>query len=68
MDCLGLVVSGVKGTSTLCTTSQGILGYVQAAGDSTSFQLMSYSTNPSPSLFQLPPGATVVTPTTTTTA
>jgi len=64
MNCVDLVAKGVSGTSTICTTSQGILGFVSIASDSTSFQITNYSSSPSPSLFQLPPGATVTTPTT----
>lgn len=64
MDCVDLVAHGVPGTSTICSTSQGILGYVKVASDSTSFQITNYSSSPSASLFQLPPGATVTTPTT----
>ena len=64
MNCVDLVAHGVPGTSTICSTSQGILGYVKVASDSTSFQITNYSSSPSASLFQLPPGATVTTPTT----
>ncbi len=64
MDCIDLVAKGVAGTSTICSTSQGILGYVSVASDSTSFQIIDYSSSPSPSLFQLPPGATITTSTT----
>lgn len=64
MSCVDLVAHGVPGTSTICSTSQGILGYVKVASDSTSFQITNYSSSPSASLFQLPPGATVTTPTT----
>jgi len=67
MNCVDLVAKGVSGTSTICTTSQGILGFVSIASDSTSFQITNYSSSPSPSLFQLPPGATVTTLTTPTT-
>ncbi len=67
MSCVDFVASGVPGTSTICTTAQGILGYVKVAGDSTSFEIKSYSSSPSASLFQLPPGAKVITPPTTTT-
>jgi len=62
LDCIGLHVKGVAGTSTLCTTAQGILGYVQVAGVSTSFELKAYSSTPDASLFQLPAGAKVVAP------
>lgn len=64
MNCVDLVAHGVAGTSTICSTSQGILGYVKVASNSTSFQITNYSSSPSASLFQLPPGATVTTPTT----
>ena len=67
MNCVDLVATGVPGTSTICSTSQGILGYVKVAQESTSFQITNYSSSPSPALFQLPPGATVVTPTPTPT-
>ena len=59
MNCVDLQASGVAGTSTICTTSQGILGYVKVASDSTSFEIQSYSSSPAASLFALPPGATV---------
>ena len=64
MNCVDLVAKGVPGTSTICSTSQGILGYVKVASDSTSFQITNFSSTPASSLFQLPPGATVTTPTT----
>jgi hypothetical protein len=67
MNCVDLVASGVSGTSTICSTAQGILGYVSVASDSTSFEITQYSSSPSASLFQLPPGATVTTLTTPTT-
>ncbi len=68
MQCVDFNASGVPGTSTICTTAQGILGYVKVATDSTSFEIKSYSASPPASLFQLPAGATITTiPTTTTT-
>jgi hypothetical protein len=67
MQCVDFNASGIPGTSTICTTPQGILGYVKVASDSTSFEIKSYSASPPASLFQLPPGATITTiPTTTT--
>jgi hypothetical protein len=51
----------VPGTSTICTTAQGILGYVKVASDSTSFEITAFSSSPPASLFELPPGATVTT-------
>jgi hypothetical protein len=62
MRCVDFRVAGVTGTSKICTTAQGLLGYVKIADDSANFELESYSTSPSDSLFRLPPGATVATP------
>jgi hypothetical protein len=64
MQCVDFIAPGVSGTSTICTTAQGILGYVKVASDSTSFEIKSYSASPAASLFELPPGATVTTVTT----
>jgi hypothetical protein len=67
MQCVDFRAPGVAGTSTICTTAQGILGYVNVAADSTSFEIKSYTPSPPASLFELPPGATVTTlPTPTT--
>jgi hypothetical protein len=65
MSCVDFQASGVPGTSTICTTSQGILGYVKVASDATSFEIRSYSSSPPSSDFQLPRGAKIETPTTT---
>jgi hypothetical protein len=59
MKCLDFRAKGTTGQSTICTTPQNILGYVQVAGESTSFQLKSYETSPAPSLFKLPAGAKI---------
>jgi hypothetical protein len=59
MNCVDFVASGVKGTSTICTTSQGILGYVKVASTNASFQIKSYTSSPPASLFGLPPGAKI---------
>jgi hypothetical protein len=67
MDCVDFVASGVPGTSAICTTAQGILGYVRVASDTTDFEIKSYSASPPASLFRLPPGAMVTTPPTSTT-
>ena len=64
MNCVDFQAAGVPGTSTICTTSQGILGYVKVASDSTSFEIQAFSTSPAASLFELPPGASVTTVTT----
>ena len=55
MSCIDLVAPGVPGTSTICTTSQGILGYVKVAGDATSFEIKTYNSSPPNSLFQIAP-------------
>ncbi len=59
MSCVDFKAPGDADTSTICTTSQGILGYVKVAGDTTSFEIKSYSATPDASLFALPPGAKV---------
>jgi hypothetical protein len=59
MSCVDFTAPGDPAESTICTTEQGILGYVKVAGDSTSFEIKSYSSSPDASLFELPPGATV---------
>jgi outer membrane murein-binding lipoprotein Lpp len=59
MSCVDFRAAGVHGVSAICTTSRGILGYVKVAGDSTRFQIKSYTTSPPASLFQLPPGAKI---------
>ena len=59
MHCVDFTTKNVKGTSTVCSTTQNILGYVKVAGDPTSFELKSYSSSPAASLFQLPAGAKV---------
>jgi hypothetical protein len=61
MNCIDLATPGTAGTSTVCTTSQGVLGFAQVAGDSTSFAITNYSSSPRASLFQLPPGAKITT-------
>jgi hypothetical protein len=71
MSCVDLVATGTPGTSSICTTSQGLLGYVKVASVSTRFEITGYSNSPPASLFQLPPGAkitSVTIPSTTTTS
>jgi hypothetical protein len=68
MSCVDLKTPGVSGLSTICSTSQGLLGYVKVAQDSTSFEITNFTTSPDASLFQLPPGAKVTTVTTPTTS
>lgn len=59
MHCVDFQAKGIKGTSTICSTQQNILGYVKVAGDPTSFQIKSFTTAPADSLFQLPAGAKI---------
>jgi hypothetical protein len=61
MKCVDLRATGVPGTSRICSTAQGILGYVKVASDANSFEITAYSGSPSASLFRLPPGAKVTT-------
>ncbi|HEX3794151.1 MAG TPA: hypothetical protein VHV57_06595 [Acidimicrobiales bacterium] len=63
LSCVDFEAPGVPGTSTICTTSQGILGYVKVAADSTSFEISHYTSSPPAALFQLPTGASVTTDT-----
>jgi hypothetical protein len=65
LNCVDFVAPGVPGTSTICSTAQGILGYVNVASSSTSFEIQAFSSSPPASLFELPPGATVTTTPTT---
>jgi hypothetical protein len=47
---------------TFCyVTSTGVLGYTHSNGSNSSFEIKSYSSSPSSSLFQLPSGATITT-------
>ena len=62
MQCVDLKAPGVPGTSTICTTPQGILGYVKVASDNASFEITRYSTSPAASLFELPSNAKVTSP------
>lgn len=43
----------------ICVTRDGVLAYVRSAANGSSFALSTYSTSPPPSLFGLPPGATI---------
>lgn len=61
LQCLDIEADDVPGTSTICSTDHGILGYVSVATDTTGFEIKSYSKSPAPSLFETPPGATITT-------
>jgi outer membrane murein-binding lipoprotein Lpp len=58
LDCIDFTASGA-GTSTLCITSQGIIGYAKVVAAAVSFELKSYTLSPPASLFALPKGAKV---------
>ena len=67
LQCAVVVNKKSPATSEWCVTSQGILGYVSVSSSKTDFEIKSYSGSPSPTLFQVPVGATITTiPTTTT--
>jgi hypothetical protein len=59
MKCVDFQASGIPGASKICTTAQGILGYVKVASVATSFKITSYSTSPPASLFRLPAHAKI---------
>lgn len=61
LSCVNFKTKNVAGTSTICTTSQGILGYVKVASQPTSFEIKGYSATPPASAFQLPAGAKITT-------
>jgi hypothetical protein len=61
MKCVDFHASGVPGKSTICTTAQGVLGYVKVASDKTRFEIKSFNASPAASLFALPAGAKVTT-------
>jgi hypothetical protein len=61
LKCVDFHIPGIKGTSRICTTARGILGYVKVAPDPTSFEITAYTTSPPASLFKLPPGAKITT-------
>jgi hypothetical protein len=61
MRCVTFRAAGIHGTSRICTTAPGILGYVKVASQPTSFEITSYTTAPRRSLFRLPRGARVTT-------
>ncbi|MGO9965435.1 MAG: hypothetical protein ACLPUG_18685 [Acidimicrobiales bacterium] len=59
-----VVITGSKTNPTnskWCVTSQGVLGYVSVSAKSADFEIKSYSSSPSASLFQTPAGATITT-------
>jgi len=59
MACVDLQAAGIPGTSMICTTTAGILGYVKVASESTVFEIRSYTPSPPGSIFELPRGAKV---------
>jgi hypothetical protein len=61
LRCIDFRAFGVGGTSRICTTAQGILGYVKVATSPASFEITSYTAAPAAALFRLPPGARIIT-------
>jgi hypothetical protein len=61
LNCVNLRVTGTTGKSTICTTSQGVLGYAKVMGEKTAFEIEAFTSTPSASLFGVPPGAEVTT-------
>lgn len=59
LHCVNFTQTSAAGTSTICATRQGQLGYAKLAGSTTAFEIQSYSGSPSPSLFGLPAGSKV---------
>lgn|SRR5215472_369576 len=60
LNCVDLRAPGVQGTSTICSTSAGILGYVKVAKNPQVFEIKSYTASPPASYFQLPAGAKII--------
>lgn len=61
LACVTYTGGSVGAGGEVCVTSDGVLGYVHSATSNVTFQLSSYSTSPSPSVFGLPAGATITT-------
>ncbi len=59
MQCVDFRAKGAPGISKICTTADGILGYVKVASSSTSFEIKSFTTSPPTSTFALPAGAKI---------
>ncbi|HTW21886.1 MAG TPA: hypothetical protein VME70_16960 [Mycobacteriales bacterium] len=59
MNCVDFVAGGVPGRSTICSTSQGLLGYVKVASDNAKFEITGYSATPPRALFAVPPHAKI---------
>lgn len=59
LSCVNFNDPNGKGSGTICSTSAGILGYVKVSTNPATFEIKSFTSSPSPSLFQLPAGAKV---------
>jgi hypothetical protein len=59
LNCVKFNDPNGKGSGTICSTSAGILGYVKVSTSPAVFEIKSFTSSPSPSLFQLPAGAKV---------
>jgi hypothetical protein len=61
LRCINVKTPADKQPNTICTTKQNLLGYARLDGDTTAFEIKSYSASPPPGLFALPRGARVST-------
>ena len=59
LSCVNFNDPNGKGSGTICSTSAGILGYVKTSTSQSTFEIKSFTSSPSSSLFQLPAGAKV---------
>ncbi len=59
LSCVNFNDPNGKGSGKICSTSAGILGYVKVSTSPATFEIKSFTSSPSPSLFQLPAGAKV---------
>ena len=62
LHCVNFTATGIAATSTVCSTAQGIIGYVNVTLVSSvaeTFEIKAYSASPPASLFQPPPGARI---------
>lgn len=59
LHCVNFRTHSASGTSTICSTAQGLLGYVRVAGNPVGFEIKSFTASPSAALFRLPAGTKV---------
>lgn len=62
LHCVNFTAAGIAGATTVCSTAQGILGFVKvtlAQAVEETFEIKAYSSSPPASLFESPPGAKI---------